>query len=212
MAKNNNKYYVVWKGKKPGIYDSWEECKKQIYQYEGAEFKSFPTKRLAEKAFKGTYADYKSLDTRKIAFTDEQKKLIGTPRKNSIAVDAACAGNPGILEYRGVYTKTGQEIFRMGPFPEGTVNIGEFLALVQGLALLKQKNSDLPVYSDSQNAIAWIKNKKANTKLEETEKNKELFDLIRRAEKWLRENEIKNPILKWQTKYWGEIPADFGRK
>ncbi len=212
MAKKNKKYYVVWKGRKPGVYDTWEKCKEQIFQFENAEYKSFPTKKAAEKAFEGEYVDYKNIDARKVAFSDAQKKIIGKPRKNSIAVDAACSGNPGILEYRGVYTKTGQEIFRMGPFPEGTVNIGEFLALIHGLALLKQKNSDLPVYSDSQTAIIWVKKKKANTKLKETEKNKELFDLLRRGEKWLRENEIKNPIIKWQTEYWGEIPADFGRK
>ena len=213
MAKNKNKYYVVWKGRKPGVYDSWDECKEQISHFTGAQYKSFPTKEAAEKAFKGNYIDYKNIDARKIAFTDEQRKLIGRPRKNSIAVDAACSGNPGVLEYRGVYTKTNQEIFRMGPFPEGTVNIGEFLALVHGLALLKQKGlKDMPVYSDSITAIAWVKKKRANTKLQENDKNKELFELLRRGEKWLQENEITNPILKWQTEYWGEIPADFGRK
>ncbi|HHH52658.1 MAG TPA: ribonuclease H [Bacteroidetes bacterium] len=212
MAKKN-KYYVVWKGRKPGVYNSWDECKKQIFQYEGAEYKGFPTKLSAEKAYKGQYIDYKNIDARKLAYTEDQLKLIGKPKKNSIAVDAACSGNPGVLEYRGVYTKTGQEIFRMGPFPEGTVNIGEFLALVHGLAELKRKGlNDFPIYSDSRTAIAWVKKKKANTKLKENDKNRELFELIRRAEKWLNENEITNPILKWQTEYWGEIPADFGRK
>ena len=212
MAKKN-KYYVVWEGRKPGVYDSWEKCKEQIFGYTGAKYKGFPTRKSAEDAFRGSYEDYKNKDTRVIAYSDATNELIGKPRKNSIAVDAACSGNPGILEYRGVYTKTNQEIFRMGPFPEGTVNIGEFLALVHGLALLKQKNlKDMPVYSDSTTAISWVKKKKANTKLQENEKNKALFDLLRRGEKWLQENEITNPILKWQTEYWGEIPADFGRK
>jgi ribonuclease HI len=35
---------------------------------------------------------------------------------------------------------------------------------------------------------------------------------MERAEKWLLSNEFSNEILKWETKAWGEIPADFGRK
>lgn len=211
MAKKK-KYYVVWNGRETGVFENWDICKKQIDNFPDAKYKAFPTKELADKAFKGNYIDYKNVDVRKLAFTPEQKKLFGKPRLNSLAVDAACSGNPGILEYRGVYTKTHQEIFRMGPFPQGTINIGEFLALVHGLAALKQKGSDLPIYSDSKTAIAWVLKKKANTKLKENEINKDLFELMRRGEKWLQNNTFTNEILKWQTKYWGEIPADFGRK
>ena len=94
----------------------------------------------------------------------------------------------------------------------GTNNIGEFLAIVHGLALLKQKGFDMPIYSDSVNAINWIKQKKCKTKLPRDAKTEELFCLIERAEKWLRENTYTTRILKWETKQWGEIPADFGRK
>ena len=131
---------------------------------------------------------------------------------DSIAVDAACSGNPGDMEYRGVYVPTRQEIFRIGPFPEGTNNIGEFLAIVHGLALLKKKNSSLPIYSDSANALLWVKNKKCKTKLQRNERNSPIFDLIERAEKWLETNTYTTPLLKWETRKWGEIPADFGRK
>jgi ribonuclease HI len=117
-----------------------------------------------------------------------------------------------VLEYRGVNLATGQEIFRRGPFPQGTNNIGEFLAIVTGLAYLKQNNLKLPIYSDSRNAIAWVKAKKAATKLSPNEKNKELFELIDRALTWLHDNRTDTQILKWETKAWGEIPADFGRK
>lgn len=94
----------------------------------------------------------------------------------------------------------------------GTNNIGEFLAIVHGLALLKQKGFDMPIYSDSVNAINWIKQKKCKTKLPRDAKTEELFRLIERAEKWLCENTYTTRILKWETKQWGEIPADFGRK
>ena len=116
------------------------------------------------------------------------------------------------MEYRGVDIATGQEIFRRGPFPEGTNNIGEFLAIVSGLAYLKQNGLSLPLYSDSANAILWIKGKRVNTKLVPNAKNKDLFDLLDRAVAWLHNNSYDTKILKWETKAWGEIPADFGRK
>jgi len=127
-------------------------------------------------------------------------------------VDAACSGNPGKMEYRGVCVATGEEIFHFGPLEGGTNNIGEFLGIVHALALLKQQNNAIPVYSDSTNAIKWVKKKKCNTKLKPTNENKYLFELISRAEKWLTENDYPNPIIKWETDKWGEIPADFGRK
>ena len=66
--------------------------------------------------------------------------------KESIAVDAACSGNPGNMEYRGVYTKTKEQIFHQGPFPQGTNNIGEFLALVHGLAFFKKRRQRYYAY------------------------------------------------------------------
>ena len=210
MAKQ--KFYVVWKGKLPGIYSSWEACKKQIDGYQDAVYKSFKDRTLAEKAFNEGSDNYIGLDERILNFSDEKRQLIGSPMPNSISVDAACSGNPGVLEYRGVHTSSGREIFRKGPFPEGTVNLGEFLALVHGIAYLKQKMSKKPVYSDSRTAISWVKKKRVNTKLERNIKNDELFQLVDRALKWLHNNSFDNQIVKWETKYWGEIPADFGRK
>lgn len=210
MAKQ--KFYVVWKGKIPGVYTSWDDCKKQITGYPEAVYKSFKDKTLAEKAFHEGSENYIGMDERILNFTDEQRQLVGNPIPNSISVDAACSGNPGVLEYRGVHTSTGREIFKKGPFPEGTVNLGEFLALVHGIAWLKQKNSNKAVYSDSRTAMSWVRKKKINTKLERNRKNDELFQLVDRALIWLNNNTFDNPILKWETKYWGEIPADFGRK
>jgi ribonuclease HI len=206
------KYYVVWKGHVPGVYDNWEDCKKQIDGFTGAVYKSFKDKNLAETAFKEGSENYIGLDERILSFSDETRKLVGKPISNSLSVDAACSGNPGILEYRGVHTSTGREIFKQGPFPEGTVNIGEFLALVHGIAYLKQKNKDIPVYSDSRTAISWVKKKQVKTKLKKNKKNEKLFELIDRAIQWLNNNDYKNQIIKWETEYWGEIPADFGRK
>lgn len=207
------KFYVVWKGVTPGIYSSWDDCKVQVSGFENALYKSFPTLEEAEKAFSGN--PWKSLQTqhrKRPGPGTASTKTTGKFLPESIAVDAACSGNPGLMEYRGVFVADGAEIFHMGPMAEGTNNIGEFLAIVHALALLKQKGSAIPIYSDSVNALKWVKNKKCNTKLERTAVNKPIFDLIERAEAWLRSNSYPNPLLKWETKLWGEIPADFGRK
>ena len=210
--KKTKKYYVVWKGKTPGVYLSWEDCKKQIEGFPDAVYKSFKDEQLARKALDDGWEYYVGFDERKLSFDDRKRALVGEPIAESISVDAACSGNPGILEYRGVFTGSGRELFRVGPFPEGTVNIGEFLALVHGLAMLKKQNSSVPVYSDSRTAISWVSKKKVNTKLEKNQKNKKLFELVSRALTWLKNNSYENRILKWETEYWGEIPADFGRK
>ncbi len=208
MAKQ--KYYVVWKGNKPGIYTSWDECKKHIAGFTGAVYKSFEDKTIAEKAFKSKPHLY--IGNKINPFSSKANNTVGRPIKNSISVDAACSGNPGVLEYKGVKTATKEELFHLGPFPEGTVNLGEFLALVHGLAFLKKHNSSLPIYTDSITAMKWVRVKKINTKLERTSKNEELFKLVDRGIEWLQNNEYSNPIIKWETSVWGEIPADFGRK
>ena len=130
---------------------------------------------------------------------------------NSLAVDAACSGNPGVMEYQGVRTYDKERMFHV-KFELGTNNIGEFLALVHGLSYLKKHNLAQPLYTDSVNAMAWVKQKKCKTKLERNEKTEELFRYIERAEAWLRANTYTTQILKWDTDNWGEIPADFNRK
>ena len=206
MAKK--KYYVVWKGYSPGIYSNWEECKAQVFGYEKAKYKSFSSFEEAKEAFAEN--PWKYLNSKKTSKTSalSNKEII----KDSIAVDAACSGNPGLMEYRGVYVGDESEIFHVGPLEDGTNNIGEFLAIVHALALLKNKGKVTPIYSDSVNAIKWVERKKCNTKLKQTGKNSAIFDMIERAEKWLHQNQFANQILKWDTKKWGEIPADFGRK
>ena len=214
MAKSKKKkYYTVWKGHHTGVFDSWDDCKAQIKNFEGAQYKSFATFDAAKKALKGNYKDYiGKKKTFKSELSEAQLKKIGKPNYNSISVDAASSGNPGKMEYRGVDTKTKKELFKQGPFAEGTNNIGEFLALVHGLAFLKKKGSERILYTDSRTAMSWVRKKKCNSKLVKSEKNETLFELVKRAEDWLKENNFSTVIVKWETKAWGEIPADFGRK
>lgn len=206
---SKNKWYVVWRGINPGIYETWAECKAQITGVENAKYKSFETLVEAQKAFReGAQTIYSKSKNSKFSQISRSKIIIP-----SLSVDAACSGNPGLMEYRGVKTSDGTEIFRKGPFKEGTNNVGEFLGLVHGLALMKHwKKEDVPIYTDSKTAMAWVRNKKVKTTLKKTKDNEILFELMSRAEKWLRENTFRTPIYKWETKSWGEIPADFGRK
>lgn len=220
MAKSKPKYYVVWVGTEPGVYTSWEECRARIHGYPQAKYKSYKSMEEATEAFHAGYqpperaatSSQKSIAKRRLSLDE----LLALPiDHHGIAVDAACSGNPGMMEYQGVWVLADEQmppIFHFGPIP-GTNNIAEFLAIVHALALLKQKgDAHTVIYSDSRNAMLWVKNKKCKTTLAHTPRFALAHEMIARAEKWLCENEAPNRVLKWETKQWGQIPADFGRK
>ena len=202
------KYYVVWKGRRTGVFSTWEECAAQVQGFAGAQYKAFVSRPAAEKAYRGQYAAHagKPAPQREWLFSPHP------PIPESWCVDAACSGSPGRLEFRGVDLQTRRQVFRKGPYQHGTNNVGEFLAIVQALQMFQKRNLPLPVYSDSSTAIGWVKKKHCNTALVADDQNAMLFALIRAAEKWLAGNAYINPILKWDTQAWGEIPADFNRK
>lgn len=211
---SSKKYYVVWKGRKTGIFTSWQECEEQINGFSNARYKLFKTLEEAELALKSAEnsltvtSEHKEVKQQniKIKTIPEEKLII-----DSICVDASCISN-GNVEYRGVDTATKNVIFHKNPMSKGTNNLGEFLAIVHALAYLKKQGRNIPVYSDSQTAIIWIKKKQVGTKLKRNGDNEEIFNLKERASKWLEDNEYTNTILKWNTQAWGENPADFGRK
>ncbi|MBO8476595.1 MAG: ribonuclease H family protein [Bacteroidetes bacterium] len=210
-----SKTYVVWEGRHPGIYSSWEDCKAEVENFPNARYKAFSNRTEAIMAYRESDREASEV-LRSISrhLKEESAGYMSNPEINpdSIAVDAGCSGNPGKMEYRGVYLRTGKEVFHQGPFEHGTNNIGEFLAIVHALALLKKNGSNMTVYSDSAVAQKWVRDKRCNTKLEKNDKNSELHALILRAEAWLAANDYANPVMKWKTDKWGEIPADFGRK
>ncbi|OQB62424.1 MAG: Ribonuclease H [Bacteroidetes bacterium ADurb.Bin141] len=209
MAKK--KFYVVWKGRENGVFSTWEDCRKQVEGFTGALYKSFETEAAASDAFaKGSSGFNVKADQKKLF--EVKPHVTKHPVKHSIAVDGAWNTKTLDSEYRGVEVSTGKQLFIRGPFAEGTNNIMEFLALVHALAYCKKHQLAVPIYSDSVTAMKWVRDKHAKTKLESSNNNAELFDLIDRAEKWLKENTYSNPVLKWETKLWGENPADFGRK
>lgn len=212
MPKKKPKYYVVWSGKQPGIYASWDDASKQVSGVKGARYKGYDSLPLAEEALRVGPDMAQSLVHEMTVEQRLRNKNVEPPVENAIAVDAACSGNPGVMEYQGVYVATRTQLFHFKA-PVGTNNIGEFLAIVHGLAYMKQNNlEDLVLYSDSVNALNWIRAKQCRTKLPITANTAPLYDVIRRAEAWLHNNTYSTQIRKWDTENWGEIPADFGRK
>lgn len=204
---NKNKFYVVWQGLNPGIYSSWEECLLQVKGVQGAKYKGFATREEAEVAFSEGAPTFQ----RKSPSPQQERKL-PSDINSAIAVDASCLGNPGKMEYRGVWAADGGIIFNVGPFDDGTNNVGEFLAIVHALAWLEKNGMNCTIYSDSRNAMLWVEKGVCKTKLAKTGRNDKIFELISRAENWLRTHPFRARIVKWDTKAWGEVPADFGRK
>lgn len=210
------KFYVVWEGLQPGIYDSWEECKAQVDGYKGAKYRAYDTCEAATAAFR------KKMDVEEMQFytfltrkREIRPNYAANPeiKLNAIAVDAACNKNPGgMVEYQGVVVGTGEQLFHVGPFPGGTNNIGEYIGIVHALAYLGQRgDGTTPVYTDSQTALSWVR-RRHNRSTVQLPPDSKLKDLLDRADRWIATHSWLNPIYKWNTEEWGEIPADFGRK
>ena len=196
MAKTKANFYVVWQGRETGVFESWAACEQQVKGV-AAKYKGFATRAEAEKALAegadkfitprstANKQEHNAISLKDLPPTEMQQHGVTLP---ALAVDAACSGNPGKMEFRGVIADTGTEVFHRGPYIGGTNNIGEFLAIVLGLAYLKKHNLPWVLYSDSKTAIAWIRQKKCKTQLEWNANNQDLFLAVRAAEKWLADN------------------------
>jgi ribonuclease HI len=213
------KFYVVWEGRQPGIYDNWQDASDQILNFPGAKYRSYSSIEAATEAFRTGDGVAEADMARFLIFAAEkqpkkkqQSTIPADVEVGAWAVDAACSGNPGKMEYQCVDIHSGKQIFHMGPFPEGTNNIGEYLAIVHALALLAQTGDKRTIYSDSRTALSWINRRHSNTKIKPSALNAPLLNLLQRADNWVASHVWQNRIIKWDTDNWGEIPADFGRK
>lgn len=214
------RFYVVWEGRNPGVYDDWDDALEQIEHFPGARYKGFDSPVAATEAFRAGMKESGELGALLLGARAERKK--NTPDqdwrkfpeidKTAWAVDASCMGNPGRMEYQGVDLNTGKTLFRIGPFEDATNNIGEFLAIVHALALMEQRGEKHLIYSDSRTAMAWVRRCQVRTTLKQTPRNARVFEMLTRAMKWLMTHSFRSRIVKWNTDNWGEIPADFGRK
>ncbi|MDE6443613.1 MAG: ribonuclease H family protein [Muribaculaceae bacterium] len=221
MAKGK-KYYVVFCGRNPGVYDDWDDAREQIENFEGARYKGYSSPAEAAEAYRSSLGKTEDADLGRFLAASNSRALPkpGQPDYmtnpevdlDAWAVDASCLGNPGRMEYQGVELMSGRILFRIGPFDDATNNIGEFLAIVHAMALMHQQGKFHNIYSDSVSGMAWVRNKRVKTQLKQTPRNGKVFELMARAIAWLNTHTYPGKVLKWQTDRWGEIPADFGRK
>lgn len=127
--------------------------------------------------------------------------------EEGIAVDAAHSQKNGKTEIQGIDLKTGKYLFYES-LGNQTVNIGEFLAIVEAVKHIIASNyKPKLIWSDSLTAISWFKNKKGNSQ----KRNKAL----QKAEIYLRACHVevdKIEVRHWNSKYFGENAADFGNK
>lgn len=213
------KYYVVWKGRMPGVYDDLNDALDQVDDYPGALFKGYDSAEEAALAFRSRCAADDRKDVGQL-LSNTRLPRNGQPDYMQIpeidltgwAVDAACSGNPGKMEYRGVDLMSGEQLFHVGPFEQSTNNIGEFLAIVHAMSLMHARGENHTIYSDSKTGMAWVRDRKVKTQLKRTPKTERSFQLMERALSWLNTHSFRPRVVKWDTDHWGEIPADFGRK
>ncbi|MBO5028791.1 MAG: ribonuclease H family protein [Muribaculaceae bacterium] len=221
MAKRT-KFYVVWEGRHPGVYDDWGDTLEQIDGFPGAKYKAYTSPEAATEAYRRGYAERDAAELGRFLMAG-RKQAPPEPGKINFeahpeidrtawAVDASCQGNPGRMEYRGVDLATGRQIFHLGPLEGGTNNVGEFLAIVHAMALMVQRGERHTIYSDSRTAIGWVLRRHVRTTLKRTAGNARVFELLERGLKWLFSHSPGITLRKWDTDNWGEIPADFGRK
>ena len=157
MAKQ--KFYVVWEGVTPGVYTSWTDCQLQIKGYEGAKYKSFDTREEAERALATSPYAYIGKNAKKKSEKVSSETLPACVIDNSLAVDAACSGNPGPMEYRGVHIASRQEVFHFGP-TKGTNNIGEIPRYRTRTGFAENRRDSIcPFTVTASNAISWVRQK-----------------------------------------------------
>lgn len=124
-----------------------------------------------------------------------------------IATDAAHSTKRLITEYQGIDLNTGERIFYQN-LGSQTVNIGEFLAVVEAAKyIIENDYQPRIIYTDSMTAISWFNNKRTAS----NKRNKAL----QKAEIFLKVFAVDVDTIEvrhWDNKGWGETPADFGNK
>jgi len=198
------KYYVIIGGEYQGkYYDTWDKIEPKSTKKSGVYAKCFEQDKIAAM---GYFEKHKLANT-EVKHDIEESPVVSIPQYG-IVVDGACNQNTGEFQYQAYDLNTQSIKHTSKPYLNGTNNIAEFFAIICALKALVKSKSDKPIYSDSTTAIKWVMDRCCNTKVND----RELLMKISEQIEWLHRNNCLNPILKWQTKIWGENPADFGRK
>lgn len=55
MTGKGNRFYVVFRGRNPGIYFSWEDCNAQVYKFRDNKHECYSTLEMAQAAFQNYF-------------------------------------------------------------------------------------------------------------------------------------------------------------
>jgi ribonuclease HI len=148
------KYYVVFKGRTPGIYQNWTECQKQINKFKGAEHKSYLSVEAAEEAYYGQDYIVNSENNEQA----QEGNLLLNHFDYSIFCDGACRGNPGPAGSGvAIYQRELLDLLLYGSYNSfSTNNAAELLALHEALLWAENyinNGLSVQIYCDSSYAI-----------------------------------------------------------
>lgn len=154
------KFYVVWAGRRTGIFLDWETARASVHGFAGARYKAFATRAEAEQAFaagppRPARAAVRTSTRNLPAVSDAATFDV------QIYCDGACEPNPGdagsgMAVYRGGIV---QELWYGLHNPHGTNNTAELHALHQALLYADRaidEGATVQVLSDSKYAINCI--------------------------------------------------------
>lgn len=175
------KFYAVAVGRFPGIYTSWEDCKKQVDGFSGAKYKSFPTREMAEQYLNSTMIPRPSVNI-SAEIPKEIPKDVKDETRTIVYTDGSCKLNQGGW---GFIILDGQKLLKFRGKVEGksTNQIAELYAIKRALEECPSQKIDL--YTDSNYSIGcltlwwpnWNRNGWKNAKGESVV-NKELIKEI----------------------------------
>ena len=169
MAKK--KYYVVFIGRKPGIYNEWfgaNGAEIQINGFSGARYQGFATLSDAKQAFNQFRKTNHVQRQKKTSPITERQIQEPVPGRTKITMytDGGCIYNPGPGGYGVVLIKGKQKKEYSGSYRLTTNNRMELMACIIGLKKIKTASS-VVLYSDSKYVVngitkGWAKRWQAN--------------------------------------------------
>lgn len=142
--------------------------------------------------------------------TDDTKPTSGLVVDASV-VKINSKNSAGLAEIRGVDISSGKIVFNKSISWRTTNNIAEYLAIYVGFLYVDSLGKDMVIYSDSTNAISWIRNGKCKTGFHSTDP-KQQQNIIKAESRTTSDWKNVKSVRFWNNKEWGENPADFGRK
>ena len=204
MAKSKNKVYLVEEA--PGKYrsfDNWPACQAFV-QGRPIAFAGGATREAAMQKLNAT-RDWQLSGGPKKKSSSKPKVPGGPLPTEGLTSDAGTHGNPGPCEYQ--VTDLKGKILEHRHLGVHTNNYAE-LAGIEAMVRIAGERGESVCWTDSTIAMGWIRSGRLGPTVREPELIKGLIHRINALQA-----EYPNVTLKkWNTREWGQIPSDFGRK